>query len=188
LTQWADRLKVERHGAIRLGKPSELAMIARLFRQMGMYPVGYYDLSSSGVPVHATAFRPISTTSLARNPFRVFTSLLRPELIPDAFIRDKVRAVLDTRDIFHPTIRFLVNKAEANGGLILGDAEELVRYALDTFRWHETALVDEELYARMKQCHPLLADIAGFKGPHINHLTPRVLDIDKAQIGMAERG
>jgi hypothetical protein len=44
----ADRIQVERHGAIRVGKPSELRMLARLFRLMGMVPVGYYDLSTSG--------------------------------------------------------------------------------------------------------------------------------------------
>jgi len=32
------------------------------------------------VPVHSTAFRPVDDTALRRNPFRVFTSLLRPEL------------------------------------------------------------------------------------------------------------
>ena len=45
-------------------------------------PVGYYDLSVAGVPVHSTAFRPIDVESLNRNPFRIVTSLLRLEL-PD---------------------------------------------------------------------------------------------------------
>ena len=46
-----------------------------------MYPVSYYDLSCAGVPVHLTAFRPIDDAALCRNPFRIFTSLLRLELI-----------------------------------------------------------------------------------------------------------
>src|SRR5690606_17791856 len=75
-----DRLGVERHGAIRLGTASELATMRRIFAVMGMSPVGYYDLSVAGVPVHSTAFRPIDDQALARNPFRVFTSLLRLEL------------------------------------------------------------------------------------------------------------
>lgn len=48
------RIKVERHGAIRVGKASELRMLARLFRLMGMMPVGYYDLSTSGEQLDLT--------------------------------------------------------------------------------------------------------------------------------------
>ncbi len=47
-------------------------------RVMGMFPVGYYDISEAGVPVHSTAFRPVGEEALKVNPFRVFTSLLRP--------------------------------------------------------------------------------------------------------------
>ncbi len=91
------RLNVERHGAIRVGTAQELAtlrrmfaimgMYRRMFAIMGMYPVSYYDLSQAGVPVHSTAFRPIDDASLARNPFRVFTSLLRLELIENEILR-----------------------------------------------------------------------------------------------------
>ena len=91
--RYSDRLMVERHGAIRLGKPSELATCARLFRQMGMFPVGYYDLTTSGLPVHATAFRPRTQEALKRNPFRLFTSLLRLELITDGDLRAQVEKV-----------------------------------------------------------------------------------------------
>ena len=52
-----DRLSLERHG-IRLGTAQELVAIRRLFAVMGMYPVGYYDLSVAGLPVHSTVFRP----------------------------------------------------------------------------------------------------------------------------------
>jgi len=45
------RLNVERHGAIRVGKASELATLRRMFAVMGMHPVSYYDLSQAGVPV-----------------------------------------------------------------------------------------------------------------------------------------
>ncbi|EKD04726.1 hypothetical protein A1Q2_00956 [Trichosporon asahii var. asahii CBS 8904] len=182
-----DRLKVERHGAIRLGKPDELAMIARLFGLFGMQPVGYYDLSPSGVPVHSTAFRPVNAESLAINPFRVFTSLLLPELL-EPELRAEVESVLAERDIFHPRVREIVAKAEAEGGVRPQDAEELVQKALETFKWHDTALVTRETYDKMHAAHPLVADIAAFRGPHINHLTPRVLDIDAAQTGMSARG
>lgn len=153
-----------------------------------MFPVGYYDLSPSGVPVHATAFRPLTHASLSRNPFRVFTSLLRPELIADRALRAEVTAILSKRNIFHAQLPALIAKAERQGGLDRADATDLVQFALETFRWHEHSLVSQRTYARMKECHALLADIAGFRGPHINHLTPRVLDIDAAQKGMEARG
>ncbi|RNK48461.1 2-oxoadipate dioxygenase/decarboxylase family protein, partial [Xanthomonas vasicola] len=75
------------HGAIRVATAAELATLRRLFAVMGMQPVGYYDLSVAGVPVHSTAFRPIDEAALSANPFRVFTSLLRLELIEDAALR-----------------------------------------------------------------------------------------------------
>ena len=87
------RLNVERHGAIRVGTAQELATLRRMFAIMGMYPVSYYDLSQAGVPVHSTAFRPIDDASLARNPFRVFTSLLRLELIENEILRQKAAEI-----------------------------------------------------------------------------------------------
>ncbi len=88
------RLDEERHGAIRVGTVQELATLRRLFAVMGMYPVGYYDLSVAGVPVHSTAFRPLTGAALAQNPFRVFTSLLRLELIEDEALRAESAKIL----------------------------------------------------------------------------------------------
>lgn len=75
------RLDVERHGAIRLGTAEELQTIRRVFAVLGLFPVGYYDLSEAGLPMHATCFRPVTRRALRKNPFRVFASVLRPELI-----------------------------------------------------------------------------------------------------------
>lgn len=63
-TDSLDRISEERHGAIRLGTADELSMMRRVFAVMGMAPVGYYDLSTAGVPVHSTAFRPVGEASL----------------------------------------------------------------------------------------------------------------------------
>ena len=97
-----ERLHLERHGAIRLGTAAELATMRRLFAVMGMVPVGYYDLSVAGVPVHSTAFRPVEPESLRRNPFRVFTSLLRLDLIADPALRQEAADILARRSIFTP--------------------------------------------------------------------------------------
>lgn len=181
-----DRISEERHGAIRLGTASELAMMRRLFAVMGMYPVGYYDLSVAGVPVHSTAFRPLEDAALRHNPFRVFTSLLRLDLIKDEDLRAEAQGVLDTRQIYTDRCVALIEKAEADGGLTETDAEAFVAEALETFRWHAEANVGHAMYRRLHDAHRLVADVVAFKGPHINHLTPRTLDIDKVQGLMPE--
>jgi uncharacterized glyoxalase superfamily metalloenzyme YdcJ len=63
-----------------------------------------------------------------------------------------------------------------------------VEQALETFRWHRESTVDKATYDKLHTAHRLIADVACFKGPHINHLTPRTLDIDKAQVEMGRRG
>lgn len=186
--QELERLEVERHGAVRVGTPLELATLRRLFAVMGMQPVGYYDLSAAGVPVHATAFRATDEASLRRNPFRVFCSLLRPELIADGALREQALSILAQRRIFTPRCLELIDQAERDGGLSQDDAEAFVVEALETFRWHAQATVDLETYRRLRASHALVADIACFKGPHINHLTPRTLDIDAAQARMQSMG
>lgn len=58
-----DRVTAERHGAIRVGTREELREASRLFRALGMHPVGFYDLRDAApapvpvpVPVVSTAF------------------------------------------------------------------------------------------------------------------------------------
>ncbi|WP_336741127.1 VOC family protein [Aureimonas altamirensis] len=183
-----DRLSDERHGAIRLGTEAELFDIGRLFAVMGMYPVGYYDLAVAGIPVHSTAFRPVDDAALSKNPFRVFTSLLRLDLIEDAALRAKAAAILARRRIFTPKALELASLHEAQGGLTPDQAELFIAQALETFRWHSEATVDAATYAALAAEHRLIADIVCFKGPHINHLTPRTLDIDAVQAGMPAQG
>lgn len=89
--------RVERHGAIRLGAAYELAMIKRMFAIMGMFPVGYYDFSVVGFPMHATAFRPQGKKD--ENLFRMFTTLLRMDLLTKT--RDMMARVL-RQENFHP--------------------------------------------------------------------------------------
>ncbi|OJF91364.1 hypothetical protein AX760_07435 [Pararhizobium antarcticum] len=187
-TDQLERISQERHGAIRLGTPQELSMMRRVFAVMGMFPVGYYDLSTAGVPVHSTAFRPVGDAALKRNPFRVFTSLLRLDLIADEALRADAGAILDKRRIFTAVAVELTEKAEKQGGLDEADAERFVSEALETFRWHDRANVSPAMYHRLHDAHRLIADVVSFKGPHINHLTPRTLDIDAVQAQMPDYG
>ena len=187
-TDTLERISEERHGAIRLGTPAELSMMRRVFAVMGMYPVGYYDLSTAGVPVHSTAFRPVGEEALKRNPFRVFTSLLRLDLIDDEDLRAESEKILARRQIFTPLAIALTEKAEHDGGLAKVDADRFVSEVLETFRWHDKANVSPAMYHRLHDAHRLIADVVSFKGPHINHLTPRTLDIDAIQSRMPEYG
>lgn len=181
------RLDLERHGAIRLGTAQELHTMCRVFAVMGMQPVGYYDLVPAGVPVHSTAFRATTTEELNESPFRVFTSLLRLELIRDEKLRSLAEDVLSKRQIFTPRALELTAKFEQQGGLEEEEAKAFVQEVLETFRWHKEAPVTQELYEDLHNQHRLIADVVAFKGPHINHLTPRTLDIDMIQEGMASR-
>lgn len=182
------RLNVERHGAIRVGTAEELATLRRMFAIMGMFPVSYYDLSQAGVPVHSTAFRPIDDAALARNPFRIFTSLLRLELIANVELRQRAAAILARRDIFTPRCRELIAVHEEQGHFSPAQAREFVHQALETFRWHSHATVDADTYYALHNEHRLIADVVCFPGCHINHLTPRTLDIDRVQALMPECG
>jgi len=182
------RLDVERHGAIRVGTADELSTLRCVFALMGMFPVSYYDLSEAGVPVHSTAFRPIDEDSLRRNPFRIFTSLLRLELIEDDTLRRQAASILAERDIFTPGARELVAIGERQGGLDRDQAARFVGEILETFRWHRDATVDHDTYQALHDAHRLVADVVCFRGPHINHLTPRTLDIDAAQAAMPDYG
>jgi len=183
-----ERLDQERHGAIRVGTPAELSMLRRLFAVMGMSPVGYYDLGVAGVPVHSTAFRAIHESALQVSPFRVFTSLLRLELIEQPELREMAQQLLDKRAIFTPAALELIALSETQGGLNETQAEDFIQQALETFRWHVQATVNASQYQQLHDQHRLIADVVAFKGPHINHLTPRVLDIDAAQHRMPKKG
>jgi uncharacterized glyoxalase superfamily metalloenzyme YdcJ len=186
-TDSLDRISEERHGAIRLGTAAELSMMRRAYAVMGMFPVGYYDLSAAGVPVHSTAFRPVTDASLKINPFRVFTSLLRLDLIADEKLRKEAEETLAKRNIFTAGAVELIEIAEKQGGLTQEQADKFVAEVLETFRWHDKANVSAELYHRLHDAHRLIADVVSFKGPHINHLTPRTLDIDAVQAQMPAR-
>lgn len=181
------RNRVERHGAIRLGTAYELATIRRMFAIMGMFPVGYYDLSVAGFPMHATAFRPKDRDALARHPFRVFTTLLRMDLLTET-TRGLAQRALEQRNIFTDRLIELIGQAETDGRLGSSECSEFITEALETFRWHSKTTLTLEEYELLKAEHPLIADVVSFQNCHINHLTPRTIDIDLVQKLMREHG
>lgn len=176
------RVTAERHGAIRVGSPTEMAQVARVFAAFGMYPVGFYDLrdaSSSSVPVVSTAFRPTDRDELARNPFRVFTSMLAAE-DPRFFsseLQEQLTSFIGSRTIFSPELLELADAAIAGRGLPYDEAEQLLTLATAAFKLTDDP-VDFEWYKTLEKVSAVAADIGGVTRTHINHLTPRVLDID----------
>jgi len=177
----------ERHGAIRLGTAEELSLIRRVFAVLGLHPVGYYDLSVAGLPVHSTAFRPITSEGFNASPFRMFTSLLRLDMLPDG-LREIAETALASRSILSSQGQEILERAEREGGLNANDGEAFIREAVAIFAWRKRAHVDLATYKALLAEHPLIADIVSFQGPHMNHLTPRVADIDAAQAMMAAEG
>jgi uncharacterized glyoxalase superfamily metalloenzyme YdcJ len=186
------RVTAERHGAIRVGTPGEMRQVARIFGALGMHPVGFYDLreaAASAVPVVSTAFRPIDGEELARNPFRVFTSMLTPAdpRFFGADIRSRLETFLSSRELFPPELLALADQAEADRELPDAEAERFLQLAVRAFEL-STESVDKAWYETLEQVSAVAADIGGVRSTHINHLTPRVLDIDELYRRMTERG
>ncbi|TPQ16512.1 2-oxoadipate dioxygenase/decarboxylase [Streptomyces sporangiiformans] len=186
------RVTAERHGAIRVGTPAELSQVARVFGALGMHPVGFYDLreaAASAIPVVSTAFRPVDGEELARNPFRVFTSMLTPAdpRFFDADLRSRLEAFLAARELFPPELLALADRAVAERELPDDEAERFLQLAVAAFEL-STEPIDKVWYETLERISAVAADIGGVRSTHINHLTPRVLDIDELYRRMTERG
>lgn len=186
------RVTAERHGAIRVGSARELSQVARVFAGFGMYPVGFYDLrdaSKSSVPVVSTAFRPISSEELARNPFRVFTSMLAHDdrRFFDETTQKELEHFIGARRLFTEELLALADRSAAEGGLPEESALAYLDAATAVFELSQEP-VDHDWYFRLEKISAVAADIGGVPSTHINHLTPRVLDIDDLYRRMEARG
>ncbi|MFG1930460.1 2-oxoadipate dioxygenase/decarboxylase family protein [Mycobacterium sp. NPDC048908] len=186
-----DRVTAERHGAIRVGSARELAEVADLFAAFGMFPVGYYDLrdAASPVPVVSTAFRPIDSAQLAHNPFRVFTSMLATAderfFSPD--LRARVERFVGARQLFDPALIAEARHIAVDGGADGARARRFVADAVAAFALSREP-IDRGWHDELADVSAVAADIAGVRSTHINHLTPRVLDIDELYRRMTARG
>ena len=186
-------MTAERHGAIRVGSPREMAQVARVFAGFGMYPVGFYDLrdaSTSSVPVVSTAFRPVDADELAKNPFRVFTSMLvteRPAVLRRRATQQRLEAFVGARTLFAPELLELADRPRRR-------AVSAPTTPTGSSSWPprrsscSTEPVDHDWYITLEAISAVAADIGGVPSTHINHLTPRVLDIDDLYERMAARG
>ncbi|HVH93685.1 MAG TPA: VOC family protein, partial [Nocardioidaceae bacterium] len=187
-----ERVSAERHGAIRVGSPRELAQVSRIFGALGMFPCGFYDLRDAApapIPVVSTAFRPLDTDELAANPFRVFTSMLVPEdrRFFDPDLTGRLQHFLDARELFPAELLELADLAMKHGELSASDADRYLDLAAASFALSSDP-VDRAWYTELERISGVAADIGGVTTTHINHLTPRVLDIDDLYDSMQARG
>lgn len=187
-----DRVTAERHGAIRVGSPAEMEQVSRIFAALGMHPTGFYDLRDAHpapIPVVSTAFRPLHSAELARNPFRVFTSMLITDdrRFFDRDLQRRLAARLAARTLFPRELLLLADRAEAHRDLSDTDAERFLDLATAAFAV-STEPVDRAWYSELERISAVAADIGGVSTTHVNHLTPRVLDIDDLYTSMQARG
>jgi uncharacterized glyoxalase superfamily metalloenzyme YdcJ len=171
-----DKTSGERHGAIRIGKPSEYRWIGRFFAAFAMEPHNYYDMTDVGAksqPIVATAFR-----SRLNPEHRIFTSLLMTDYF-DAATRARIEALLATREVFSEEAKALVAKNEQQGGLNWDDANQLISEGVNRiFKWTGQAR-DFSLYQDLCAAgFKIAADIACFESHHLNHLTPNTFCMD----------
>ena len=186
------RVTAERHGAIRVGSPAEMTAVARLFAGFGMHPVGFYDLrdaSASSVPVVSTAFRPTEPDELARSPFRVFTSMLVTDdrRFFDEETQARLEAFVAARELFSGEALALADRSVAQHGLEVEDAGRFLALATESFAL-STEPIDHAWYSQLEAISAVAADIGGVPATHINHLTPRVLDIEDLYARMSALG
>lgn len=171
-----DQTSGERHGAIRIGKPSEYRLIGRFFAAFGMEPHNFYDMANVGAksqPIIATAFR-----SKLNPDHRVFTSLLLTDYF-DAPTKARIEALLATREVFSEKAKQLLDKNEQQGGLSWDDANALIAEGVNRiFKWTGQAR-DYALYKELCDAgFKIAADIACFESHHLNHLTPNTFCMD----------
>lgn len=186
-----ERVTAERHGAIRVGTPEEMHQVALVFGACGMHPVGFYDLreASPAIPVVSTAFRPIDAGELATNPFRVFTSVLVVDdrRFFDEHTEGRLREFLDARVLFPAELLVLADRMESDGVLPAADADRFLTLATASLALSDEP-VDRRWYEHLESISSVAADIGGVASTHINHLTPRVLDIDELYRRMQAQG
>lgn len=171
-----DKTSGERHGAIRIGKPSEYRWVAGFFAAFALEPHNFYDMTNVGSksqPIIATAFR-----SSLHPEHRVFCSLLMTDYF-DPKIRERIETLLETREVFSGRARELILKNQTQGGLDWNDAEELIREGVTRiFKWTGRSR-DYPLYQDLCQAgFKIAADIACFEHHHLNHLTPNTFCMD----------
>ena len=182
----AKRLGKVMHAAIRCASAEELRLISDMFGVMNNAPVNYYDLRER-VSVESTAFRPVDSSDIEANGFRVFCSLLSIECIHEKN-RPFVQSIIDRRAVFDDELKSLIEKGKQQRGLQEADAECFVDKCVDLFTRPEEALVSIEEYQKLVSINKVAAQVLISNSLAFNHLTPSVASVPEAHAEMQRRG
>lgn len=87
------------------------------------------------------------------------------------------------RNIFSDTLLDLIDtvEMEQDGRLNHEQGALFMQGDIHSFSWQPTAATTYDEYVILRTEHPIPADIACLNSAHINHLTPRALDVGIAQ-------
>jgi uncharacterized glyoxalase superfamily metalloenzyme YdcJ len=105
----------------------------------------------------------------------------------DADLEERLTRFLAARRLFPDELLALADRAEAEGELNEADAARFLDLAAASFALSADP-VDRAWYTELERVSGVAADIGGVTTTHINHLTPRVLDIDDLYASMQARG
>src|SRR6185312_7487509 len=105
----------------------------------------------------------------------------------DPDLERRLRTFLAGRELFPPELLDLADRAIEHGELPAADAYRFLELAAAAFAL-STDPVDRAWYQELERVSGVAADIGGVTTTHINHLTPRVLDIDHLYDSMQARG
>ena len=94
---------------------------------------------------------------------------------------------MDARELFPAELLALADVAIEHGGLSAVDADSYLQLATASFALSKEP-VDRGSYTELERVSGVAADIGGVTSTHVNHLTPRVLDIDDLYDSMQARG
>src|SRR5699024_2272381 len=126
---------------------------------------------------------------LAKNPFRVFTSMLAADdprfFTPE--LQERLQGFIDKRSIFSDELVAMANKAAENRGLEEQDADKFIEQATAAFELKDEP-IEEQRYRELEAISAVPSDIGSVRYTHINHQTPRELDIDDLYNRMEARG
>jgi uncharacterized glyoxalase superfamily metalloenzyme YdcJ len=119
----------------------------------------------------------------------VFTSMLvaTDRRFFDAETQVRLEEFVGARTLFGPELLGLADRSADHRGLDAADGNRFLTLATAAFAL-STEPVDHDWYCALERISAVAADIGGVPSTHINHLTPRVLDINDLYQRMAARG
>ena len=163
-----------------------------MFGALGMFPCGFYDLRDAApapVPVVSTAFRPLDRDELARTRSGCSPRCWSPRTDVSSTRTSSTGcgASWPPASSFPPSSSPWPTSPSSTGSFRQPTRTGYLELAAASFALSADP-VDRAWYGELERISGVAADIGGVTTTHINHLTPRVLDIDDLYASMQARG